>query len=48
MMFGEGNFAERLAAVAEDLLEGNHISQTEPKDPGKYRKPADNGEESTD
>ena len=28
-----------------DMLAGKHISQTEPKDPGRYRKPADDNEE---
>ena len=46
LMFGEGNFAERLEAVANDILSGNHISQTEPADPGRFRQPDDNGEES--
>ena len=37
-------FAERFDAVMTDMLAGRHISQTEPKDPGKYRKPSENEE----
>ena len=48
LMFGEGNFADRLEAVTNDILKGKHISQTEPDDPGMYRAPSDNGEEATD
>ena len=48
LMFGEGNFADRLEAVTNDILKGKHISQTEPDDPGMYRAPTDNGEEATD
>ena len=48
LMFGEGNFADRLEAVANDILSGNHISQTEPTDPGKFRAPSDNGDEEGD
>ena len=48
LMFGEGNFADRLEAVTNDILKGNHISQTEPDDPGMYRAPTDNGEETAD
>ena len=39
-------FGDRFEAVMTDLLKGQHITQTEPKDPGKYRKPADNTEDS--
>ena len=38
-------FAERFDAVMTDMLAGKHISQTEPKDPGRYRKLADDNEE---
>lgn len=48
LMFGEGNFAERLEAVTNDILKGNHISQTEPDDPSMFKRPDDNGEESSD
>ena len=41
-------FGERFDAVMTDILAGRHISQTEPKDPGKYRKPADNTDEETE
>ena len=37
-------YAERFDAVMTDILAGRHISQTEPTDPGKYRKPSDNEE----
>ena len=39
-------FGERFEAVMTDLLKGQHITQTEPEQPGKYRKPADNTEDS--
>ena len=39
-------FGERFEAVMTDLLKGQHITQTEPKHPGKYRKPTDNSDES--
>ena len=32
---------ERFEAVMTDLLAGRHISQTEPKQPGLFRKPAE-------
>ena len=35
-------FAEKYQAVITDLLTGNHITQTEPLDPGLLRKPIDN------
>ena len=38
-------FGERFEAVMTDLLKGQHITQTEPKHPGKYRKPTDNSDE---
>ena len=38
-------FGERFEAVMTDLLKGQHITQTEPKNPGKYRKPTDNSDE---
>ena len=38
-------FGERYDAVMTDILAGRHISQTEPEDPGKYRKPTDNSDE---
>lgn len=39
-------FGERFEAVMTDLLKGQHITQTEPEQPGKYRKPTDNSDES--
>ena len=39
-------FGERFEAVMTDLLKGNHVTQTEPDQPGLYRKPTDNTEES--
>ena len=43
----ETGFAERFDAVMTDMLAGRHISQTEPKQPGLFRKPSesDNTEE---
>ena len=38
-------FAERFDAVMTDMLAGRHISQTEPKQPGLFRKPTDNEDE---
>ena len=38
-------FGERFEAVMTDLLTGNHITQTEPDQPGLYRKPTDTTEE---
>ena len=38
-------FGERFDAVMTDMLAGKHISQTEPEDPGRYRKPADDTDE---
>ena len=34
----------RFEAVMLDLLNGNHITQTEPDDPGLYREPTDHDE----
>ena len=45
MLMFEGGFAEKAQAVADALLKGNHISQTEPEDKGLYRKPADQGDD---
>jgi len=39
----QGGFAERVEAASKALLKGQHISQTEPDDPGLLRKPTDNG-----
>ena len=44
----ETGFAERFDAVMTDMLAGRHISQTEPSEPGLFRKPADTDEESYD
>ena len=41
------DFGDRFQAVATDLLEGNHITQAEPEDPGLYREPTDNDEDPT-
>ena len=38
-------FAERFDAVMTDMLAGRHISQTEPEQPGLFRKPTDNDNE---
>jgi hypothetical protein len=38
-------FGERFEAVLTDMLKGQHISQTEPDEPGLYRAPTDNEEE---
>jgi hypothetical protein len=38
-------FPERFNAVMTDMLEGRHISQTEPDQPGLYREPSDNDDE---
>ena len=38
-------FGDRFEAVMTDLLTGNHITQTEPDQPGLYRKPTDTTEE---
>ena len=35
-------FADKFEAVMTDILSGKHITQTEPLDPGLYRKPAEN------
>ena len=37
-------FTERFEAVITDLLNGQHITQTEPDEPGLYRAPDDNGD----
>ncbi len=37
-------FTERFEAVITDMLSGQHISQTEPDEPGLYRAPDDNGD----
>jgi hypothetical protein len=42
------DFGDRFEAVMTDMLEGRHITQIEPTDPGLYRKPADNQEEEDD
>ena len=34
-------FADRFDAVMTDMLAGRHISQTEPTQPGLFRKPAE-------
>ena len=41
-------FDERFEAVMTDMLAGNHISQTEPTDPGAYRKPTENEDNSSE
>ena len=42
----ETEFGDRFEAVMTDLLKGKHITQTEPDQPGMYRKPTDNTENS--
>jgi hypothetical protein len=37
-------FDERLEAAMQDMLQGRHISQKGPNDPGLFRKPTDNEE----
>ncbi len=39
-------FGERFEAVMTDLLQGKHITQTEPDQPGMYLKPTENNEDS--
>ena len=41
------DFGDRFEAVVTDLLEGNHVTQVEPEDPGLYREPTDNDKDST-
>ncbi len=41
------DFGDRFEAVVTDLLEGTHITQAEPEDPGLYRETTDNDEEPT-
>ena len=41
----ETGFGERFDAVMTDILAGRHITQTEPDDPGRFRKPSDNPDE---
>ena len=38
-------FPERFEAVMTDMLAGRHISQTEPKQPGLFRKPSENNDD---
>ena len=38
-------FVDRFEAVMTDLLKGQHITQTEPDQPGLFRKPTENTEE---
>ena len=38
-------FGDRFEAVMTDLLKGQHITQTEPDQPGLFRKPTENTEE---
>ena len=40
-------FGDRFEAVMLDLLNGTHITQTEPDDPGLYREPTDNEDDPT-
>ena len=42
LMNPDTGFADRFTAVMTDLLAGQHVSQTEPEDPGLFRKPTDN------
>ena len=39
-------FGDRFEAVMTDLLQGKHITQTEPERPGMYRKPTEDTEDS--
>ena len=39
-------FGDRFEAVMTDLLQGKHITQTEPEQPGMYRKPTEDTEDS--
>jgi hypothetical protein len=39
------SFPERFEAVMTDMLAGRHISQTEPEQPGLFRKPSENDDE---
>jgi hypothetical protein len=40
-------FGDRFEAVITDLLQGRHVGQMETDDPGLYREPVDNDDEST-
>ena len=44
MVNPDTDFGDRFEAVMLDLLNGTHITQTEPDDPGLYREPVDNEE----
>lgn len=48
LAFADATFSDRFEAVAQDLLKGNHISQTEPNDPSMFQKPVDNDEKDAD
>ena len=48
MINPDTGFGDRFEAVMLDLLNGNHITQTEPDDPGLYRKPTDHEDDPTD
>ena len=41
------DFDTRFEAVMTDMLQGRHVTQIEPDDPGLYREPVDNEEENT-
>ena len=42
------SFGERFEAVITDMLNGKHITQTNPDEPGLFRKPIDNEDEPTE
>ena len=41
------DFDTRFEAVMTDMLQGRHVTQIEPDDPGLYREPVDNEEENS-
>ena len=44
MIDPDTGFGDRFEAVMLDLLNGTHITQTEPEDPGLYRETTDHEE----
>ncbi len=48
MINPDTGFGDRFEAVMLDLLNGTHITQTEPEDPGLYREPTDHEDDPAD
>ena len=48
MISPDTDFGDRFEAVMLDLLNGSHITQTEPEDPGLYREPTDHEDDPAD